>query len=55
MLLRKTEILGHELVHRSDVEKCKNVGLNAKYRNRDASEFIPSVEWLGLKIKIILG
>ena len=40
-MLRKTEILGHELVYRSDVEKCKSEVFNAKYSKWDASEFIP--------------
>lgn len=40
-VLRKTEILGHELVYRSDVEKCKSEVFNAKYSKWDASEFIP--------------
>ena len=46
--VKKDRVLGHELVHRSDVEKCKNVDLNAKYSNRDDSEFILMVGRLGL-------
>ena len=40
-MLRKTEILGRELVYRLDVEKCKSEGFIAKYSKWDASEFIP--------------